>query len=138
MLASLAFPNGRLTLARIDADPVETLIVATQSRRQAPTDIPRAASGKRQGMRIQIVSGLHLEFESPTPALAPDADVFVVAGDLAPIKRPWLLAGALERWRDAAPMHRFPPRNTGVTFKHGRARQHDTVRRVHSLGPGLR
>ena len=52
-------------------------------------------------MRIQVVSDLHLEFGNPIPALAPEADALVVAGDLAPIRQPWLLGDAVEAWREA-------------------------------------
>ena len=54
MLASLGFPNGRLTLARTDTGPFETLSVATQARRQAPTDIPRAAGGVGGFVKSQL------------------------------------------------------------------------------------
>ena len=54
-----------------------------------------------QLMRIQIVSDLHLEFGNPIPALATEADFIIVAGDLAPAKRPWLLGDAVDEWRAA-------------------------------------
>ena len=50
-------------------------------------------------MRVQIVSDLHLEFGNPIPSLTPEADVLVVAGDLAEVRHPWLLAEAAAAWR---------------------------------------
>ena len=53
-------------------------------------------------MRIQLLSDLHLEFGGPgIPPLAPEAEIVVLAGDLAPAKRraPRLAARA---WKDAA------------------------------------
>ena len=36
-------------------------------------------------MRIQVLSDLHIEFKgNPLPPVSPDADVVVLAGDLAP------------------------------------------------------
>ena len=49
-------------------------------------------------MMLQIVSDLHLEHGNPVPALAPDAHVLVVAGDLAPANQPWLLGDAVDEW----------------------------------------
>ena len=49
-------------------------------------------------MVIQIVSDLHLEHGNPIPALAPEADVLVVAGDVAPVTKPWLLGDAVDEW----------------------------------------
>ena len=38
-------------------------------------------------MRIQILSDLHLEFEGNViPALAPEAELVILAGDLAPVR----------------------------------------------------
>ena len=53
-------------------------------------------------MRIQVLSDLHLEFGGAgVPPLAPDAEVVVMAGDLAPAKRrPARLAARV--WKDAA------------------------------------
>ena len=50
-------------------------------------------------LRIQIVSDLHLEHDNPIPELAVDVDAIVVAGDLGPIKQPWLLREAVEQWQ---------------------------------------
>ena len=47
-------------------------------------------------MRIQVISDLHLEHGNPIPALAPEADVLVIAGDLAPATRLWLLGDAVD------------------------------------------
>ena len=47
-------------------------------------------------MRPQIVSDLHFEF-NPVPDLAAGV-VVVVAGDLAEIRHPWLLAEAVQAW----------------------------------------
>ena len=47
-------------------------------------------------MRIQIVSDLHLEFGNPVPDLAAGVDIVVLAGDLAEIRHPWLLAEAVQ------------------------------------------
>ena len=49
-------------------------------------------------MLLQIVSDLHLEHGNPIPALAPEADVLIVAGDLAPANRTWLLGNAVDEW----------------------------------------
>ena len=51
-------------------------------------------------MRVQIFSDLHLEFDPAIPALAPDADAVIVAGDLAPYT-PGLLARVRDAWRHA-------------------------------------
>ena len=56
---------------------------------------------ERVSLRIQVVSDLHLEHRNSPPALAADVDVLVVAGDLAPSKQSWLVAGAVEQWHDA-------------------------------------
>ena len=40
----------------------------------------------RRPMRVQILSDLHIEFPGNTiPALAPDAELIILAGDLAPV-----------------------------------------------------
>ena len=52
-------------------------------------------------MRMQIVSDLHLEFGNPVPDLAAGVDVVVLAGDLAEIRHPWLLAEAVQAWEGA-------------------------------------
>ena len=52
-------------------------------------------------MRMQIVSDLHLEFGNPVPGLAAGVDVVVLAGDLAEIRHPWLLAEAVQAWEGA-------------------------------------
>ena len=52
-------------------------------------------------MRLQIVSDLHLEFGNPVPDLAAGVDVVVLAGDLAEIRHPWLLAEAVQAWEGA-------------------------------------
>ena len=52
-------------------------------------------------MRMQIVSDLHLEFGNPVPGLAAGVDVVVLAGDLAEIRHPWLLAEAVQVWEGA-------------------------------------
>ena len=54
-----------------------------------------------KSMRIQVVSDLHLEFGNPVPALAPEVDAVVVAGDLGPIRKPWLLGDVVEARREA-------------------------------------
>ena len=52
-------------------------------------------------MRMQIVSDLHLEFGNPVPDLAAGVDIVVLAGDLAEIRHPWLLAEAVQAWEGA-------------------------------------
>ena len=49
-------------------------------------------------MRIQAVSDLHLEHGNPVPALAADAEILIVASDLAPAKQPWVLGDAVDEW----------------------------------------
>ena len=54
-------------------------------------------------MRIQILSDLHLEFEGNSiPALAPDVDAIILAGDLAPVCTN-RIREITERWRQAKP-----------------------------------
>ena len=66
-------------------------------------DLDRIAmsSPVNKPMRIQVVSDLHLEFGNPVPELAPAVDAIIVAGDLAPIRQPWLLGDAVDAWRGA-------------------------------------
>ena len=49
-------------------------------------------------MRIQVISDLHLEHGNPIPALAPEVNVLVIAGDLAPATRLWPLGDAVDEW----------------------------------------
>ena len=52
-------------------------------------------------MRIQILSDLHIEFKGNTiPALAPDVELVILAGDLAPV-RTRHVGDIAERWRGA-------------------------------------
>lgn len=52
-------------------------------------------------MRIQILSDLHIEFPGNTlPPLAPDAEVIILAGDLAPV-RTGSVADIARRWTGA-------------------------------------
>ena len=52
-------------------------------------------------MRIQILSDLHVEFEGNTiPPLAPDAEVVILAGDLAPVHTR-RVADIARRWAGA-------------------------------------
>lgn len=52
-------------------------------------------------MRIQVLSDLHLEHGGAIPPLAPEAEVVVLAGDLAPAKRRSVQLAA-RAWKDAA------------------------------------
>ena len=50
---------------------------------------------------LQIVSDLHLDFGNGVPEFAPDVDAIVIAGDLAEIQHPWLLAETAQAWQRA-------------------------------------
>ena len=51
-------------------------------------------------MRLQVLSDLHIEAHNDIPPLASDADVVVLAGDLAPFQ-PSNLQAAAEQWQAA-------------------------------------
>ena len=52
----------------------------------------------KKTIRIQVLSDLHLDHGNPVPALAADAEVLIVASDLAPAKQPWVLGDAVDEW----------------------------------------
>ena len=56
------------------------------TRRRAHHEARKAVESAAALMRIQILSDLHLEFPGNTiPPLAPDAELVILAGDLAPV-----------------------------------------------------
>ena len=67
-------------------------------------------------MRIQILSDLHLEFRGNTlPPLAPDAELIILAGDLAPVPA-GRVGEAARRWAGAERIL-YVPGNTSTTAR---------------------
>ena len=58
-------------------------------------------------IRIQVLSDLHLEYGGEIAPLAPEAEVVVLAGDLAPAKLRAIRLAA-EIWQDAAHILHVP------------------------------
>ena len=91
-------------------------------------------------MKIQILSDLHLEHGGPVPGHHPEADVIVVAGDLAPYTK-GLVAKLTEFWATAPHIlyvlgnHEF----YGAEIDDARARLADECAAVgiHLLDPGM-
>ena len=58
-------------------------------------------------MKLQVLSDLHLEAHNPIPPRAEEADLVVLAGDLAPYD-PRRLRAVADAWRGAAPILYVP------------------------------